>query len=1180
MSHSKENLVLHLKLDKIIEDGGQKKVIDDSDKAHDCEVKGTLKVVQDEVFGRCISFDGNRHNYIEVPDSPDLQIAGDITVEAWVYMTKNINGDIDIDDIDIEAGRSYVRIVGKGTADKINYSLWCRHKRGFFLQDYVGGSSSTTIGANLPAIRENGPEKGAMKLLNKWYHLTGVFDKTNDQAHFYLDGKHVESRSQRNKLPITSSDSLTIGYAGDDFDDKIGLGIHTGKIAHVRIYNKALSPEEIQQDREEDLRAIASFDRTESLVLNLKLDEIIKEGNERKVIDALTGRKYNVLGNPEIVIDDKLGGCLSFDGEGDYVELIAADQLSLKNSSFTVEAWINIEELKIHDQSILGNDEASQNNSLHLIIRQKKPYLGFFANDTPGKTELADNNWYHITWRYDKSSQEQAIFVNGVLDNSETGHTPFQGNGIVRIGRWASGNYFKGKIANVRIYNRALYPEEIKQDMEDDLSAIASFNKTYPLDFNLYEGEDKEPVIFIENGTRGQELTLEIVNNSDRPITLPPLSGDVSEASEANHHFELRFRPDTLSSDSLQQLVLAEKKGWSMSAPVIQADRTMDSPVTQADGIVVSLYFLATNNQTLAGNSTATLTLQHINGAAAGGARTTRVELICPQFTYHGELVHHYYREKRLSIISHRGKKHIPLHVGFVESNRILNDWKYDQNKEGTGSENELILRITNVLKGESIPFKPASKGDEASKFIISFDIDSDWALGKKTEVATITVEYEKKEIKNSAKEGESPEWIIDFDKETAIKAGEHLQITLSGIISSLPSGHANLYLRYENIPGYWDGTFVCTIEKSPILYNKNGNVGIGTIPSENKPQYTLDVRGTIYRGGNPLIYENYEIYLRGSAYESTEGNNTYLKIANVLIPMTNNTGLNTVILNPDGSDKKRTSHDVYNDVNQWNAWATWINDANNVANGDVVAVASYDAIWNAPSEGSAQTLLRSINALKAFAVEQGDAAQPRFPYALLFIKGKTGAIEVAQPYRGFNAHIKTTYYELFNYGNSSVVLRGMIMMWSGSKDHIPVGWALCDGTNGTPDLRDRFIVSTGDNFGVGKKWGSEGGNAEVTLELEHIPSHNHSGSSTTNAGRHDHGRMFDTGGGRGNPGLGAGNMPKIGGELQISVYADILAYTNPGGDHTHAVNIASQGGNQAHENLPPYYALCLIMKL
>ncbi|WP_424094377.1 LamG domain-containing protein [Moorena producens] len=488
----------------------------------------------------------------------------------------------------------------------------------------------------------------------------------------------------------------------------------------------------------------------DNLVLHLKLDEIVEEGDDRKVSDALTGSKYNVKGDPLVVTDENFGSCLSFDGNGDYIELIGANDLGLKDSSFTVEVWINAQEVSGGDKSILGNDEQFANNSLHLIIRNKKPYLGFYNNDTSANKEISENSWYHITWRYHKDNQEQAIFVDGVLDNSDTNHTAFQGNGIVRIGRWLSGNYFKGKIAHVRIYNKALSPEEIQQDMNEDLRAIASFNKTHPLDFNLYEGEDKEPVIFIENGTKGQELTLEIVNNSDQPITLPTKSGAVSKA---NHHFELRFRPDTLSPDSLEQLDWAGKEGWSMSSPVTQADSK------------VSLYLIRTNNQALGAKETIPLTLQQINGAAAGGARTTRVELKCPQFTDRGETFNNYYREKRLSIISHRGKKHIPLHVGFVGSNLILNDGS---------SPNQLILRITNVLKDETISLKPASKGDEASKFIISFDVDTDWALGTKSQVGKIAIAGkdwrpdEKPEEDwniDPDNEGETPTWTITPSK-------------------------------------------------------------------------------------------------------------------------------------------------------------------------------------------------------------------------------------------------------------------------------------------------------------------------------------------------------------------------------------------------------------------------------
>lgn len=47
------------------------------------------------------------------------------------------------------------------------------------------------------------------------------------------------------------------------------------------------------------------------------------------------------------------------------------------------------------------------------------------------------------------------------------------------------------------------------------------------------------------------------------------------------------------------------------------------------------------------------------------------------------------------------------------------------------------------------------------------------------------------------------------------------------------------------------------------------------------------------------------------------------------------------------------------------------------------------------------------------------------------------------------------------------MVSSGIICLWSGSVASIPAGWALCDGNNGTPDLRNRFLVGAGDTYSV-----------------------------------------------------------------------------------------------------------------
>jgi len=71
--------------------------------------------------------------------------------------------------------------------------------------------------------------------------------------------------------------------------------------------------------------------------------------------------------------------------------------------------------------------------------------------------------------------------------------------------------------------------------------------------------------------------------------------------------------------------------------------------------------------------------------------------------------------------------------------------------------------------------------------------------------------------------------------------------------------------------------------------------------------------------------------------------------------------------------------------------------------------------------------------------------------------------------------------------GDGSVP-RGVIVMWSGSIATIPSGWALCDGANGTPDLRDRFVVGAGSSYSVG----ATGGENIHTLTVAEMPSHNH----------------------------------------------------------------------------------------
>ena len=68
----------------------------------------------------------------------------------------------------------------------------------------------------------------------------------------------------------------------------------------------------------------------------------------------------------------------------------------------------------------------------------------------------------------------------------------------------------------------------------------------------------------------------------------------------------------------------------------------------------------------------------------------------------------------------------------------------------------------------------------------------------------------------------------------------------------------------------------------------------------------------------------------------------------------------------------------------------------------------------------------------------------------------------------------------------NTAITSGVIFMWYGSIGSIPAGWALCDGTNDTPDLRDKFVIGAGSDHAVA----NTGGTANITVITHRLRSH------------------------------------------------------------------------------------------
>lgn len=186
----------------------------------------------------------------------------------------------------------------------------------------------------------------------------------------------------------------------------------------------------------------------------------------------------------------------------------------------------------------------------------------------------------------------------------------------------------------------------------------------------------------------------------------------------------------------------------------------------------------------------------------------------------------------------------------------------------------------------------------------------------------------------------------------------------------------------------------------------------------------------------------------------------------------------------------------------------------------------------------------------------------------------------------------------------SALLVAGMIIHWYGLAANCPAGWHICDGTNGTPDLRDRFIVGAGNSYALSDAGGSTSQTITVdahVLTTAEMPAHSHG----VNDPGHGHG-VSDPGHSHGvsDPGHSHNTHVTGGGGRQIGG-TDTATHSDSSTDSADTgisidgagtgvsinsaytgVSTQNAGGGGGHShtasgstNLPPYYGLYFIMK-
>ncbi len=193
--------------------------------------------------------------------------------------------------------------------------------------------------------------------------------------------------------------------------------------------------------------------------------------------------------NCPIQTTGKFGNALQFDGSDDYVN--AGNDASLRPTTFSVETWVKMKSTTgaIIEGKMSANTygwylEWAYGNTLRFALHKGVPV----GTDFNLKTDAVTDTWYHLAFTYDSNSDVVKGYVNGVktVDSTYADYAPDTAkNFIIGANPDSLVQNFNGTIDEVRIYNRALKPEEIIEDM----------NSAYPISRTVasYSFEKIEP---------------------------------------------------------------------------------------------------------------------------------------------------------------------------------------------------------------------------------------------------------------------------------------------------------------------------------------------------------------------------------------------------------------------------------------------------------------------------------------------------------------------------------------------------------------------------------------------------------------------------------------------------------------------------------------------------------------
>src|SRR3989344_904343 len=349
----------------------------------------TTDWVDGKVGSGALDFDGS-NDYVDAGSSSSLRFhTGDFTVTGWIK-SDSLTGTRTL-------GATYLDVNTGWFFGTFNSKL------GYYTNAWK--SANTTL------------------VTGQWYHIGITVDASGNYI-FYLNGN--SDGSGASTLPANTTESFKIGAYGASG----GLGRFDGLIDEVRIYNRALSADEVMRLYKATSGTKISSSLSKGLVGYWNFD--INAGGDT-VYDMSTSANHGTMINMDPAtdwVDGKVGsGALDFDGSNDYVDLVnksnLEDMVSNANVNKTLSVWFNANTLVAESVEHLHPSLISKGNVYMNFGVDNSGEVAYMWSDggvriilTSG-AGITTGNWYHATITFDGAGTFR-IYVDGVEKGSGT----------------------------------------------------------------------------------------------------------------------------------------------------------------------------------------------------------------------------------------------------------------------------------------------------------------------------------------------------------------------------------------------------------------------------------------------------------------------------------------------------------------------------------------------------------------------------------------------------------------------------------------------------------------------------------------------------------------------------------------------------------------------------------------